>query len=88
MGRLQCDRGVTEEKAIGRFDESLRRLNIDYAKRRHENWDTLQANLKGRDFFRPDPLTRTLECSNASPCVLLVDELDRQVDHMSHENGN
>ena len=30
--RLQCYRGVTEDKAIGRFDESLQRLYMDYAK--------------------------------------------------------
>jgi hypothetical protein len=73
--RLQCYRGVTEEKAIGRFDESLQRLYMDYAKGRHENWQTLQADLKGRDFFRPGPLMRALECER--PCVLLIDELDK-----------
>jgi MoxR-like ATPase len=35
----------------------------------------LQANLKGRDFFRPGPLMRALECEK--PCVLLIDELDK-----------
>jgi MoxR-like ATPase len=73
--RLQCYRGVTEEKAIGRFDESLQRLYMDYTKGRHENWQSLQADLKGRDFFRPGPLTRALECER--PCVLLIDELDK-----------
>lgn len=36
---------------------------------------TVQANLKGRDFFRPGPLMRALECDR--PCVLLIDELDK-----------
>ena len=31
--------------------------------------------LKGRDFFRPGPLMRALECDR--PCVLLIDELDK-----------
>jgi len=73
--RLQCYRGVTEEKAIGRFDESLQRLYMEFSKGQHEDWKMVQANLKGRDFFRPGPLMRALECER--PCVLLVDELDK-----------
>jgi SpoVK/Ycf46/Vps4 family AAA+-type ATPase len=73
--RLQCYRGVTEDKAIGRFDEGLQRLYMDFSKGQHENWQTVQSNLKGRDFFRPGPLMRALECER--PCVLLIDELDK-----------
>ena len=73
--RLQCYRGVTEDKAIGRFDEGLQRLYMEFSKGQHENWQTVQANLKGRDFFRPGPLMRALECER--PCVLLIDELDK-----------
>ncbi len=75
--RLQCYRGVTEDKAIGRFDESLQRLYMEFAKGSGESgsWRELQANLKGRDFFRPGPLMRALECEK--PCVLLIDELDK-----------
>jgi MoxR-like ATPase len=32
--RLQCYRGVTEEKAIGRFDESLQRLYMEFHRSR------------------------------------------------------
>ena len=71
--RLQCYRGVTEEKAIGRFDEGLQRLYMEFSRGQHENWQAVQANLKGRDFFRPGPLMRALECER--PCVLLVDEI-------------
>jgi MoxR-like ATPase len=60
--RLQCYRGVTEDKAIGRFDESLQRLYMEFSKGQNESWRELQANLKGRDFFRPGPLMRALEC--------------------------
>jgi MoxR-like ATPase len=56
--RLQCFRGVTEDKAIGRFDEGLQRLYMEFSKGQHENWQNVQANLKGRDFFRPGPLMR------------------------------
>jgi SpoVK/Ycf46/Vps4 family AAA+-type ATPase len=73
--RLQCCRGVTEDKAIGRFDEGLQRLYMEFSKGQHEDWQTVQANLKGRDFFRPGPLMRALECER--PCVLLIDELDK-----------
>ena len=73
--RLQCYRGVSEDKAIGRFDEGLQRLYMEFSKSQHENWQTVQASLKGRDFFRPGPLMRALECER--PCVLLIDELDK-----------
>jgi MoxR-like ATPase len=75
--RLQCYRGVTEDKAIGRFDESLQRLYMEFSKGNVESgsWRELQANLKGREFFRPGPLMRALECEK--PCVLLIDELDK-----------
>src|SRR5471030_370966 len=75
--RLQCYRGVTEDKAIGRFDESLQRLYMEFSKGNGESvsWRELQANLKGSDFFRPGPLMRALECEK--PCVLLIDELDK-----------
>ncbi len=73
--RLQCYRGVSEDKAIGRFDESLQRLYMEFSKGQHENWQSVQASLKGRDFFRPGPLMRALECER--PCVLLIDELDK-----------
>ena len=66
---------MTEDKAIGRFDEGLQRLYMEFSKGQHENWQTVQANLKGRDFFRPGPLMRALECDR--PCVLLIDELDK-----------
>src|ERR1700757_5539951 len=73
--RLQCYRGVTEDKAIGRFDESLQRLYMEFSKGQHEDWQSVQTNLKGRDFFRPGPLMRALEYEQ--PCVLLIDELDK-----------
>ena len=73
--RLQCYRGVTEDKALGRFDESLQRLYMEFSRGQRENWQAVQENLKGRDFFRPGPLMRALECER--PCVLLIDELDK-----------
>jgi MoxR-like ATPase len=34
--RLQCYRGVTQERAIGQFDEGLRRLYLEFAKGQQE----------------------------------------------------
>ena len=87
--RLQCYRGVTEDQAIGRFDEGLQRLYMEFARGEHAashpsdkdpslgtpNWQSVQASLKGRNFFRAGPLMRALECER--PCVLLIDELDK-----------
>jgi hypothetical protein len=38
--RLQCYRGVTEDKAIGRFDEGLQRLYMEFSKGQHESWQS------------------------------------------------
>ena len=77
--RLQCYEGINEEKAIGKFDESLQRLCVELeSKSPNVDWDHLRAHLHGRQFFIAGPLLRALE--SESPCVLLVDELDK-VDH-------
>ena len=68
--RLQCYRGVTEDQAIGKFDEGLQRLYMEFARGEHADWQSVQASLKGRDFFRAGPLMRALECER--PCVLLL----------------
>jgi len=75
LERLQCYRGVTEAQAIGSFDASLQRLYLEFAKGLHEDWRSIQACLTGREFFRPGPLMRALDCER--PCVLLIDELDK-----------
>jgi hypothetical protein len=77
--RLQCYQGVSEEKAIGKFDEPLQQLCVDLgAKSASVEWDGLQMELHSRRFFSAGPLLRALEYKN--PCVLLIDELDK-VDH-------
>jgi MoxR-like ATPase len=73
--RLQCYRGVSEDKAIGRFDEGLQRLYMEFSRGQHDSWQAVQASIQGRDFFRPGPLMRALECER--PCVLLIDEIDK-----------
>jgi MoxR-like ATPase len=77
--RLQCYEGINEEKAIGKFDESLQRLYVELkAKSTSVDWESLQAELHGQQFFIAGPLLRALQYE--SPCVLLIDELDK-VDH-------
>src|SRR5258708_11555819 len=74
--RLQCYQGISEDKAIGKFDESLQQLCVDLkAKSTSVDWDGLHVELHGRRFFSAGPLLRALEYKN--PCVLLIDELDK-----------
>src|ERR1700733_12574551 len=77
--RLQCYEGVNEEKAIGKFDEALQRLCVELkSKSGGMDWESLQIELHGQQFFSAGPLLRALQCEK--PCVLLIDELDK-VDH-------
>ncbi len=78
--RLQCYEGITEEKAIGKFDESLQRLFLETQKERlGQEWDLIRNQLHSLDFFAQGPLLRALR-NKTKPCVLLIDELDK-VDH-------
>jgi MoxR-like ATPase len=73
--RLQCYEGITDKQAIGEFDQGLQKLYMEFAKEQGLSWHEIVRTLKGRDFFRPGPLMRALECER--PCVLLIDELDK-----------
>jgi len=75
--RLQCYEGITEEKAIGKFDESLQRLFLETQKERlGQEWDLIRNRLHSLDFFAQGPLIRALR-HKMKPCVLLIDELDK-----------
>src|SRR5215471_12666093 len=75
--RLQCHEGITEEKAIGKFDEALQNLFLKtQGDRLGEDWENIRERLHSLDFFSQGPLLRALRCRNR-PCVLLVDELDK-----------
>ena len=80
LERLQCYEGITEEKAIGKFDEGLQRLYLDTVTRGSgvSDWASLGKQLSALDFFAAGPLLKALQYP--SPCVLLIDELDK-VDH-------
>jgi MoxR-like ATPase len=74
--RLQCYEGIDDEKAIGRFDESLQRLCVEFqARTSNFDWESLKAELHRQQFFVAGPLLRALQCP--APCVLLIDELDK-----------
>ena len=78
--RLQCYEGITEGKAIGKFDEALQKLFLEtQGDRLSEDWDSIRNRLHSLDFFAEGPLLRALRYRDR-PCVLLVDELDK-VDH-------
>jgi MoxR-like ATPase len=78
--RLQCYEGITEEKAIGKFDESLQKLFLETQKELlGHDWDGIRKRLHSIDLFAEGPLLRAL-LHKTKPCVLLIDELDK-VDH-------
>jgi MoxR-like ATPase len=78
--RLQCYKGITEEKAIGKFDESLQKLFLETQKELlGHDWDGMRKRLHSIDLFAEGPLLRALR-NKIKPCVLLIDELDK-VDH-------
>ena len=74
--RLQCFEGINEEKAIGKFDEALQRLAVELHSRSGVvRWDDLKREVHSENFFVAGPLLRALQ--HASPCVLLIDEIDK-----------
>ncbi len=78
--RLQCHEGITEEKAIGKFDEALQELFLRIeGSQLGDDWEAIRNRLHSLDFFSHGPLLRAL-LYQEKPCVLLVDELDK-VDH-------
>jgi MoxR-like ATPase len=75
--RLQCYVGITEEKAIGSFDEALQKLFVETeGENLQNNWQELQRQLHTLDFFCEGPLVRALRHQD-QPCVLLIDEVDK-----------
>jgi MoxR-like ATPase len=80
LERLQCYDGITEDKAIGKFDDALQRLFLETQREQLEkDWSEIRRRAHTMDFFAEGPLVRALRYENR-PCVLLIDELDK-VDH-------
>jgi MoxR-like ATPase len=75
--RLQCYVGITEDKAIGKFDEALQKLFLEtQGDNLEKDWNEVRRRLHTLDFFAEGPLLRALRYHDR-PCVLLVDELDK-----------
>nr|UXE46058.1 hypothetical protein Hi04_10k_c5548_00024 [uncultured bacterium] len=75
--RLQCYVGISEEKAIGKFDETLQKLFLEtQSESLKKDWNEVRQRLHTLDFFAEGPLIRALRHKDR-PCVLLVDELDK-----------
>lgn len=75
--RLQCYDGITEEKAIGKFDEHLQQLYLRTQQAfLSQDWEAIRRRLHSLDFFSEGPLMRALR-HKGKPCVLLIDELDK-----------
>lgn len=75
--RLQCYEGISEEKAIGKFDEALQKLFLETQKESlGRDWTSIRTRLHSLDFFAEGPLLRALR-PRSKPCVLLIDELDK-----------
>lgn len=75
--RLQCYEGINEDKAIGKFDESLQKLFVDTERGLlGQEWGSVGRRLHTIDFFSEGPLLRALR-RESRPCVLLIDELDK-----------
>jgi MoxR-like ATPase len=74
---LQCYEGITEEKAIGKFDEPLQKLFLTtQGEHLGDDWEHIRERLHSLNFFSEGPLVRALLHSER-PCVLLIDELDK-----------
>jgi MoxR-like ATPase len=75
--RLQCYAGITEDKAIGKFDEALQKLFLEtQGEQREMDWGEVRRRLHTLDFFAEGPLLRALRYEGR-PCVLLIDEIDK-----------
>ena len=75
--RLQCYEGITEDRAIGKFDEGLQKLFLEtHGERLEKDWSEIRRRLHTLDFFAEGPLLRALRCESR-PCVLLIDEIDK-----------
>jgi MoxR-like ATPase len=64
--RLECYEGINDEKAIGKFDEPLQRLCIELKSNSSSvDWESLQTELHGQQFFSAGPLLRALQYERA-----------------------
>ncbi len=73
--RLQCFPGITSDKAIGRYDESLRQLYVLRVKDSQISFGEIAKEIMSRKFFITGPLLESIE--SREKCILLIDEIDK-----------
>ena len=75
--RLQCYRGINEEKAIGQYDRSLQELYVLLMSKseRAPDWVEIKREVTSRAYFMAGPLLEAIE--QEERCVLLIDEIDK-----------
>jgi MoxR-like ATPase len=80
MERLQCYEGIGHEDALGKFDRGLQDqyLRMGAGHTDIQEWPRLREQIYTLGFFSQGPFVRALLYE--SPCVLLVDELDKTGD--------
>ncbi|WP_049961186.1 AAA family ATPase [Pseudacidobacterium ailaaui] len=73
--RLQCYTGITDDKAIGRYDRALQELFVLAKREEQMDFSTLRKEISNRKFFLPGPLLQAIE--SPTKCILLIDEIDK-----------
>ncbi len=73
--RLQCYPGITDDKAIGRYNESLQRIFSQIFNSKDMSLEEINQKISSREFFRTGPLLESIE--SEEPVVLLIDEVDK-----------
>jgi hypothetical protein len=78
--RLQCYEGINEEKAIGKFDEPLQRLCVELKARSSSvDWESLQTELHGQQFFSAGPLLRALQYEKSASVAASFAQVRRYI---------
>lgn len=73
--RLQCYPGITDDKAIGHYNEALQRIFSQILSSKEASIEEINRQISSRKFFITGPLLDSIECED--PCVLLIDEVDK-----------
>jgi MoxR-like ATPase len=73
--RLQCYPGITDDKAIGRYNEELQRIFSSIMHNSNATIEEINQKICSREFFIVGPLLQAIEANE--PCVLLIDEVDK-----------
>ncbi len=73
--RLQCYPGITDDKAIGHYNESLRQIFSQILNSQNLSLEEINAKISSREFFITGPLLESIESED--PVILLIDEVDK-----------